>query len=183
MCNKMVPVAYHDRLKAGVLVPERKPVQWVSSMVIVKKSNGNMRICLDPKNLNIAILREHHPMKTVEEVAAKMAGAKVFSVLGAKHSFWQIKLDEASSKLTTFNSQFGQHRWTPLAFGLKSAPRGYQRAINLMLDGLEGVEARVDDIVLWGKDSDEHERLKTVLKRTSEHNLRFNPRKCRIRVT
>ena len=72
-------------------------------MVAVVKSN-KIRICIDPRDLNKAILREHYPMMTIEDVVAGMAQAKVFSLLNTTSGYWQVKLDEASSKLCTFNT-------------------------------------------------------------------------------
>lgn len=95
-----------------------QPTEWVSSMVAVVR-NGNVRICIDPSNLNKVTKREHHPMRTVEEVVSSIPGAKVFSVLDAKSGFLQIELDEASSFLTTFNTPIGRFRWLRLPFGLK----------------------------------------------------------------
>ena len=67
----------------GVVVKVVEPTEWVNSMVTVVKPNGKLRICIDPKDLNKVIEREHFPMKTIEEVVSKMSGAKVFSVLDA----------------------------------------------------------------------------------------------------
>ncbi|KAK0131334.1 hypothetical protein N1851_033983 [Merluccius polli] len=72
--------------------------------------NGKVRICIDPSDLNKVIKREHHPMRTVEEVVSMIPGAKVFSVLDAKSGFLQIELDETSSFLTTFNTPIGRFR-------------------------------------------------------------------------
>lgn len=94
----------------GVLTPVSEPTEWVSSMVAThKKSSEEIRLCIDPKDLNKALLRPHHPMRTVEEVASKMPDSSDFSILDAKSSFWQISLDEKSSMLTTFNSPFGRY--------------------------------------------------------------------------
>ena len=70
-------------------------------MVAVVKPN-KLRICIDPRDLNEAIKREHFPMTIIEEVVADMPHAKVVSVLDATSRYWQVKLDEASSKLCTF---------------------------------------------------------------------------------
>ena len=60
----------------GVITPVSEPTDWVSSMVSTRKKNTDLiRLCIDPTNLNHAIKRPHHPMRTVEEVAAKMDGA------------------------------------------------------------------------------------------------------------
>ena len=103
---------------------------------IVKPSK--IRICIDPRDLNEAIKREHYPMKTIEEVVAEIPGAKVFSTLDAKSGFWQIKLNEASSKLCTFNSPFGRYRFTRLPFGIKSAPEVFQKSMSTIFEDVEG---------------------------------------------
>ena len=71
-------------------------------MVTVVKANGDVRICIDPNDVNKAISREHYPMKTVEEVVANIPNAKVFSKVDAISGFWHLRLDEDSSKLTCF---------------------------------------------------------------------------------
>jgi hypothetical protein len=65
---------------AGVIVKQTEPTDWVNSMVTVIKPE-KIRVCIDPRDLNRAIKREHYPMKTIEEVVAGMPEAKVFSVL------------------------------------------------------------------------------------------------------
>ena len=151
-------------------------------MVTVVKPNGQLRICIDPKDLNKVIEREHYPMKTLEEVVGQMAGAKVFSVLDAKSGFWQIRLDEASSKLCTFNTPFGRYRFTRLPFGIKSAPEVFQRAIAQMRETLSGVDSIMDDIIVWGNNVEQHdERLREVLERAKSHQLRLSLKKCKIR--
>jgi len=73
-------------------------------MVVAQKKDGRVRICLDPKHLNRSIMRCHYLLSTIEEVTTRLTNAKVFSVLDAKTGFWQVKLTEASSFLTTFNT-------------------------------------------------------------------------------
>ena len=120
----------------GVIVKQKEPTPWVNSMVTVTKSDGSDRLCIDPKVLNRAIQREQYPMKTVEEVVAEMPGARVFSKLDAMSSFWQLKLDEKSSKLTTFNTPFGRYRFLRAPFGIKSIPENFQRTMCEMIEGL-----------------------------------------------
>ena len=82
-------------------------LHWVNNMVTVIKPE-KIRVCIDPRDLNRAIKRVHYPMKTIEEVVAGMPEAKVFSVLDATSGYWQMKLNEESSKLCTFNTPFGR---------------------------------------------------------------------------
>ena len=127
---RKIPFAIKDKFKdelcrmekIGAITKVTEPSEWVNSIVVTEKKNRNLRICLDPGALNKAVQREHYPMKTVEEVAAELEGATVFSTLDASSGFWHIKLDEESSKLTTFNTPFGRYRFLRLPFGLSSAP-------------------------------------------------------------
>ena len=100
-------------------------------------------------------------MKTIEEIVADMPDAKVFSVLDATSGFWQIELDEESSKLCTFNTPFGRYRFKRLPFGIKSAPEVFQRYMTELLEGIPGAEpiagAIVDDILIWGSSTDQHD--------------------------
>ena len=89
-----------------------EPTDWVNSLVIVEKPNGQLRLCLDPKDLNNAIKRPHYPLPTLEDATSKMAGAKFFTKLDAKSGYWPLKLKDSSSYLTTFNTPFGRYRFT-----------------------------------------------------------------------
>ena len=101
-------------------------------------------------------------MTTIEEVVADMPQAKVFSVLDATSGYWQVKLDEASSKLGTFNTPFGRYRFTRY-FGILSAPEVFQNHTSKLFADMEGVKVIVDDLLIWGKDDEEHDtRLKQV---------------------
>ena len=165
----------------GIITTVEQPTKWVNSVVVVRKPNGDVRICLDPVDLNKALKREHYPLKTVEEVASSMSEAKVFSTLDATSGFYQIKLAEESTLLTTFNTPFGRFKFERLRFGLVSAPEVFQRAVSEMLKDIEKCEVIVDDLLVWGKNTEDHgHTLKQVLKRAAENDLRFNEQKCKF---
>ncbi|XP_048259745.1 uncharacterized protein K02A2.6-like [Haliotis rufescens] len=152
-------------------------------MVTVVKPHKT-RICIDPKDLNRAVKREHYPMRTVEEIMPHLPGAKIFTVLDAESGFWQIKLDQESSKLCTFNTPYGRYRFTRLPFGVKSAPEVFQRTMSQLLEGLTGAECIVDDVLVWGIDVPQHdERLYAVLNRIQSSGLKLNRSKCKLRMT
>ena len=97
--------------------PFNEPADWVSSLVCVDKPDGSIRVCLDPRDFNRAIKREHHPLPLVEDVTASFAGATLFSTLNAEKAFYQIQLDEESSRLLTFNTPFGRYRYLRMPMG------------------------------------------------------------------
>ena len=111
----------------GAIEKVDQPTEWVNSIVIVEKEDGSLRICLDPKDLNRAVKREHFQLPTSTEITSKLAGAKVFSKLDAKVGFWHVKLDHPSSLLTTFNTPFGRFKFNRLPFGLNSSNEVFQK--------------------------------------------------------
>lgn len=190
---RRIPAPLCDRLKKEldrmcqmqVITKVEEPKEWVNSMVCVDKKNKNkeLRICMDPGDLNQNIKREHYQIPKREEMASEMAGAKYFSKLDAAQGFWQIKVDEKSFKYCTFNTPFGKYRFLRMPFGIISASEIFHRAMDNMLEGLEGVRCYVDDVVIWGSTQEEHnERLKKVLQRVRGNGLKLNRVKCQFGV-
>ena len=171
---RRIPVDMQDRVKAelermadlGVITPVSEPTEWVSSMVATnKKQTKDIRICIDPRDLNTALKCPHHPMRTVEEVASQTANATLFSVLDAKSSFWQISLDSKSSLLTAFSIPFGRYRFLRMPFGINSASKVFQRTMEQIFAGYP-CAIIVDDIIVGGRTEVEHDaNLKRVLDR------------------
>ena len=90
----------------GVIARLEEPTEWISNLVTINKPD-KLRICLDPVDLNRAIQRPRYQMPTLDDLLPELANAKVFTVLDALNGFWQIKLEERSSRLTTFWTPFG----------------------------------------------------------------------------
>ena len=178
-----------DRLvKDGIISPVSEPTEWVSAMVVVKKPTKGIRICIDPKPLNKAIKRNHYPLPTVEDLTPALAKAKVFSVCDAKSGYWHVELDTNSSYLTTFATPWGRYRWRRLPFGLCLASEEFQRRLNLALEGLEGVMAIADDILVYGIGTsysdavEDHDRkLTCLLERCRQVGLKLNIEKMKLR--
>ena len=91
-------------IEEEIITEQVEPTQWVSSVTFPRKPNGEVRVCLDPSNLNKAIIREHHKPMMVEEIAHELAGATVYTKADALKAFLQIHLTHEASLLTTFNS-------------------------------------------------------------------------------
>ena len=185
---RRIPHAIIDKVKLeldkmldlGVIVEQIEPTPWVSSITIVKKPD-KIRICLDPTKLNKAIKRSQYPTKTIEEVVAHTSGAKYFSVIDANCGYWQIELDDESSRLCTFNTPWGRYRYTRLPFGIKTAGDIFINEMDKILYGLPGVNVITDDILIYGNTINEHNiRLRSVLEKARKVNLKFNPKKSKI---
>ena len=107
---------------AAILSKIEDPTDWISSQVVVRKPNGIIRLCLHPKDLNKAIVRNHYQISTLNDGLPTLAKAKCFSLLDAENGFRQVKLAESSKKLKTFWTPHGRYCWNRLPFGLSSSP-------------------------------------------------------------
>ena len=117
-------------LEASVLKPVHEATPWINSFVLVEGNDQHgqhkLRICLDPTNLNKAIVHEPYHFKTPEDIAHLLADATILTVLDCKKGYWHQQLDEESSYLTTFNTEFGQYRYTVMPFGATVAGDVFQ---------------------------------------------------------
>ena len=165
----------------GVIHRQQEPTEWVNEIVVVNKPNGSLRVCLDPRDLNKEIKREHHQLPSRDEIFSEVCGAVIFSKLDASHAFWQVKLTESSKKLTTFNTPFGRYAYDRLPYGLCSAPEVFHKYMTQMFEGIEGTKVYMDDVLVWGRSKKEHdERLEKVKERIKKFNLNMNWDKCEL---
>ena len=90
-----------DRLETiGVIAKVSRPTEWVSALVVERKKNGKLRLCLDPRPLNKALKRSTYPIPVVDDLLPRLSKAKIFTVCDARNGYWQVKLNESSSLLT-----------------------------------------------------------------------------------
>ena len=140
-------------------------------------------MCLDPKDLNKAIKREYYRIPTMQEIASKFSGKKVFSTLDLKDRYWQIQLDEESSLLCTFNTPFGRYRFTRMPFGIRSASEVFQKHNEAAFADIPGLHIVADDLIIAANDIDEHDKiLHQVLQRAEDKNIKLNFDKLQLRM-
>ena len=166
-------------VKSEVIEPVDEPTDWCAPLVVVVKGNGNLRLCVDLTRLNEGVQRELYVMKKVEETLGCISGGTVFSKLDANSGFHQVPLSKDSAKLTTFITPFGRYMFRRLPYGISSAPEHFQKRMDKELTGLQGVLCHMDDILVIGKDKQEHDdRLVKVLNRLKASGITLNHEKC-----
>ncbi|XP_046812674.1 uncharacterized protein K02A2.6-like [Lucilia cuprina] len=189
---RRVPFSLHQPLKIElermvkieVIKEVKEPTDWVNSIVLVTKSNGTLRICLDPRNLNKVIVRPRFDFPTIDECKSRMCGSKVFSLLDAHSGFWMIELDDESSRLCTFNTPFGRFRFLRLPFGISSAPEIFHGEMVRLFGNIEGLVIYMDDFLIHAPSVETHNViLNKVLERARNVGLRFNRMKSKILKT
>ena len=164
---------------AGIIEPVEGPTPWVSPIVIVPKGKDKIRVCVDMRMPNTAVMRERHPTPTMDEIIHDLTGATVFSKLDLHQAYHQVELDPESRYLTTFVTHKGLRRYTRLMFGLSSASEIFQEIIQQILAGIPGARNISDDIVVFGKDQASHDQaLQQVFERLRARGLTLNQAKC-----
>lgn len=175
---KEVKAELQEMVKMGVIKPCREATDAVSPIVVVKRK-GKLRICPDYTDVNKNVKRQHFPLTGIDDIAARIAGSKYFTVLDCKKGFWQIRLSERTSKLCTFATPWG--RFSPLRFqfGLKPGPEVYQCAMFNLFDGIDGVEVSMDDILIHAPSLEKLQELtEKVINILLKNGLRLNKSKC-----
>ena len=193
--SRCIPIALKKEVKAkledlerrGIIVKETAPTEWISNMVVVAKPK-KIRICLDPQELNKVIQHLKYQMPTLDELLPKLCKAKIFSTPDAKDSFYQISLDEPSSKLTALWTPFGRYRYLQMPFSVSLTPEEFESNLQEKLADLEGVEVIQDDIIVMGFGETQEqavlnhdENLIKLLERARKVNLRLNSLKMEQR--
>ena len=187
---RRTPIALKDKIKSELdkMVAQRiirtieEPTYWVSSLTCVTKRDGSIRVCLDPRQLNKALIRPRHQTPTLDDLNHKFANAKFFPKLDAKAGYWSIKIDWESQKLTMFQTPFGRYCFRILLFGLSVSQDIFQLGMDRMLEKCTGVCGIADAFVVYGATEVEHDRtLLQFMEVAKQHGLTLNSAKCDIK--
>ena len=123
---------------------------------------------------------DQYPLPKPEEIFASLAGGKLFSKLDLSQAYQQLLLSEESKDFTT-NTHQGLYRYTRLPFGIASAPAIFQKTMDAILQGIPQVACYIDDIIVTGKDDNDHlSNLQQVFQRLQENGLRLKQSKCEL---
>jgi len=188
---RRIPIPLRRKVEERILQLERDdiiekvngPSKWVSPIVPIPKGNG-IRLCLDMRQANKAILKSNHPLPTIEDLLPELGEAQYFSKLDIAMAFHQIELAEESRDITTFCSHMGLYRFKRLMFGVNSAPQDFQKIMENLLRRCEGVFCFVDDVLVYGNDRTTHDtNLQKVLQILKQRGIVLNKEKCEIGKT
>ncbi|XP_062499663.1 uncharacterized protein K02A2.6-like [Corticium candelabrum] len=168
---RRLPIAMKDRLKAElqrlerleIIQKEEASTDWISSLVVVKKQNGKLRVCIDPQPLNKALKRSQYQMPILDDILPELSKAKIFSVLDVKNGYWHIAV------------------WDHASTG------NFQRALDNAIHGLAGIYTIADDILVVGSGTthdearkDHDENLLRLLQRCRNQGIKLNKDKSYI---
>ena len=169
----------NSMIKHGVIEehPSNEPALWVSCAVVVPKPDGSLRITLDARNVNKALVSTNYPIPKQEDIKAKLSGSKIFSKLDFESAFWQLELDPESRHLTVFHANNKLYRYTHLIMGIKPAQSELSAALRPIFGHIPNVFLIHDHLVIATKTTHEHkETLSKVMDAVWKANLTLNKR-------
>ncbi|XP_039543047.1 uncharacterized protein K02A2.6-like [Pimephales promelas] len=169
-----------NRLLRDKIISPVKYSEWAAPVVPILKPDGSVRLCGDYKlTVNRVSTLEQYPIPRVEDLFARLEGGKQFTKLDMSHAYQQIIMEENSKKYLTVNTQKGLFTYNRLPFGVASAPAIFQRTMEGLLQGIQGVVVYLDDILVTGVNQESHlKTLDEVLARLKEAGLRLKRGKC-----
>ena len=156
-----VPLALKDKFSAeiqsmvdqGILTEvtqTMKTPEWLNSLVIVKKTNGNLHVCLDHTDLNKHIIRPVCNMYTLEDIVYKLKDATHFAIFNSTKSFFHVPLDEACKKLRAMLTPIDIFVYNVLAMGLSYATDIFEKCMREIVKDVDGVMNIADDVLVFG---------------------------------
>ena len=166
-------------MKGGVIQESNGP--YASQMVLVRKKSGELRVCIDFRQLNQITVKDAFPLPKIEECIDNLKGAKYFSSLDLTQGYLQVKVAEADQEKTAFRAMGLLYEFRRLPFGLCNSPATFSRLMGKCLGDMNGngVIIYLDDIMVYSSTALEMvERLETVFQRIREYGLKLKPSKC-----
>jgi hypothetical protein len=172
-------------LSVGFVKPIQHP-RWLSNIVPVKKKNGQIRCCVDFRNLNKASPKDEFSLPNMDLLIDSAASHAMFSFMDGFSGYNQIFMSPRDAEKTAFRTPIGNFYYTVMPFGLKNAGATYQRTMTAMFHDMMHceIEDYVDDIVVKSKTREDHFGiLKKVFERCQLYKLKMNPIKCAFGVS
>ena len=171
-----------QRLDADIIRPSHSP--WASNMVLVRKKDNSIRVCVDYRQLNRKTIKDAYYLPRIDEMLESLSGNKYFSILDMKSGYHQLEVLEAHKPRTAFTAgPLGFWEYNRLPFGLCNAPATYQRVMEECLGELNYSICLVylDDLIIFSKTYEEQVlRLRKVFEKLREHGLKLSPKKCHL---
>ena len=167
-------------LDAGVIRESDSP--YSSNIVLIRKSDGSLRFCVDWRRLNNKTRKDAFMLPRFDDTIDVLHSAKWFSKLDLHSAYWQVEVEEEDKHKTAFSvGPLGFYEWNRMGFGLTNSPAKFQRLMERCMGDMHLQECLIflDDILIFSSTFEEHlERMESVFKRLDQHNLKLKPSKC-----
>ena len=172
-----------EMLEDDIIEPCEGPFTF--PLVVVKKKNGKLRLCVDYKELNKKTTSDKYPLPPMHELLRDVQPGKAISIIDLQAGYWQVPVDPKDQDKTGFSAPGGFYRFKRMPFGLKNAPATFQRMMDRVRQMVPHVRcfAYLDDLIITSPNMEQHvSDLEDIFKIFMKHKLRANKEKCRFGV-
>ncbi|KAM7300391.1 uncharacterized protein ISCGN_020955 [Ixodes scapularis] len=166
-------------LQQGIIEPSESPYQ--SPVVVAKKKDKSMRLCIDFRQLNRALISDNEPIPRVDMMFAQLGRSRYFSKFDFSKGYWQVPMHEEAKPMTAFSSRLGLYQFRVMPFGIKTAPAIFTRLMRKVVQGLPKVYHYFDDVLIATENWEEHlEALELFFRRVKDEGLTIRPTKSEV---
>ncbi|GAU35508.1 hypothetical protein TSUD_155390 [Trifolium subterraneum] len=168
-----------DLLQKHFIRPSVSP--WGAPVLLVKKKDGTMRLCIDYRQLNKVTIKNKYLLPRIDDLLDQLRGATIFSKIDLRSGYHQIRIRTSDVSKTAFRTRYGHYEFLVMPFGLTNAPAVFMDYMNRIFQPYldKFVVIFIDDILIYSKDPQEHaEHLRIVLNILREKQLYAKFSKC-----
>jgi hypothetical protein len=168
-----------EMMDKGYIRPSVSP--WGAPVLIVKKKDGTLRLCIDYRQLNKVTIKNKYPLPKIDDLFDQLGGVSIFSKIDLRSGYHKVRIKGEDIHKTTFQTRFGNYEFVGVPFGLTNAPATFMCLMNNVLSKFldKFVLVFIDDILIYSKNREEHEEhLRLVLQVLREHQLYAKFNKC-----
>ncbi|GAQ91223.1 putative retrotransposon protein [Klebsormidium nitens] len=169
------------KIAEGFIRPSNSP--WGAHVLFAPKKDGGLRFCIDYRGLNKQTVKNAHPLPRADDLIDQLHGARIFYKIDLRSGYWQLPIDPADVAKTAFCTRYNHFEWLVLLFGRTNAPAAFTDLMHGIFRDLldRGVVIFLDNILIYCKTADEHERLlREVFTRLRNHKLYAKESKCEL---
>ncbi|XP_068224808.1 uncharacterized protein [Palaemon carinicauda] len=164
-------------LENDLITPSSSP--WSSPVVLVKKENGQDRLCFDYRKVNDLTVADNFPLPRIEDCIDKIGNAKYISKLDLLRDYWQVPLTENAREISAFITPEGLFECKVMPFGMRNAASTFQRMMWMITNGLKGCVVYLDDIIIFSDNWKDHvDRIRALFRAIADAGLVVNLSKC-----
>ena len=178
---KELKVKMEELLNKGFVKTGTSP--WGAPVLLVKKKDGSLRLCINYRQLNKVTVRNQYPLPRIDDLFDQLQGAKVFSKIGLRSGYHQLKIRKEDVPKTAFKTRYGHYEFLVMPFGLTNAPAAFMDLMNRVFGPYldKFIIAFIDDILVYSSSKEEHaEHLRIILQNLREHQLYAKFIKCQF---
>ena len=178
---KDLKVQMEEHVSKGFVRPSTSP--WGAPVLFVKKNDGNLRLCIDYRELNKVTIRNQYPLLRIDDLFYQLQGARVFSKIDLRLGYHQLKIRSEDVPKTAFKTRYGHYEFLIMPFGLTNAPAVFMDLMNRIFQPYldQFVIVFIDDILIYSGNKEDHEEnLRVFLQILRENQLYAKFSKCQF---